>query len=174
MDNVSQDTQSHQQKPLRLKLIVAGTLLLILVLAATSAFIFINRQPSDPLTADFSAAQNQANFPLFVPKKLPEGYSYQAGSLRINNDIAVFSIKGPGNRALAVTEQAKPQGYDFSKLSGTVEFNTDLGKNYVEDFEIRTTGSIVGDKTWLIINTDNPIGADDMKAVLQSFQTLVR
>jgi len=148
-----------------LTLTVLGSLILV-------GLFIIESSTQNPLVSEFITAQQAADFPLFVPKNLPDGYTYRIGSLHVSNDVAVFSINGPGNRTLAVTEQAKPKGYDFSKLSGTVEFTSSLGKNYIEDFEIRTTGSIVGDKVWLIINTDNPVGSEDMNAILLGFREM--
>lgn len=119
---------------------------------------------------DFQAAQQTAAFPLYIPD-LPSGYIYNAGSLHGASSVIVYTLTTNGGQ-LAVTEQSKPADFDFSQLSGTQEFTTSVGKAYIEDFQTRTTGSLIGDKTWVIINAPNPIGAGQMDLLLRSFQPL--
>jgi len=144
-----------------------------LILAGTSVGILISHRQTSLIPDEFLAAAKTTGYPLYYPTNLPPGYYFKAGSLHASPSAVVFTITSADGNPIAVTEQAKPSGFDFSQLSGTDEFQTSLGNAYVEDFETRTTGSIVANKTWIIINTNNPVGSDAMKQVLASFISVV-
>lgn len=153
-----------------LLVIVSGIVTMLLVITGT--VIITRKHAVNPVIADFTAAQKTVIFPLFVPGSLPNGYSYLNHSISTKSNIVVFVISGPGGQRVAVTEQSKPSGFDFSQLSGTSEFNTPLGNAYVDDLDLRTTGSVVGSQTWLIINTTPAIGESLMSQIINSFQPL--
>lgn len=145
---------------------------IVIVICGILGFLFWRVITPDPMVTEFRAAQTSATFPLYYPKNLPGGYTFEVGSLHISSDLAVFKIAGPQGQSVIVTEQAKPEHFDFNTLSGTEEFATPIGSAYIEDFEIRTTGSIVGKKTWVIINSQPPIGSAVMRLIINSLQTV--
>lgn len=146
-----------------------AALLALFALAGVAVAIY-ETHSGDPGEQALQAAKAVVSHPVYYPKRLPSGYYYKTGSMKAGSGVVVFVIAGPQNQQIVVTEQAKPKGYDFSQLSGTVEFQAPLGSAYVEDFDNRTTGSIVTDQTWIITNTYTPIGADIMREILSSFQ----
>ncbi len=147
---------------------VAGVLLVAVILV-TGWSILSPRESKIPSFSDKLSGIN-VGFPLYYPSNLPSGYSFGNGTISNASGIVLFTAANTKGQKIAFTEQQKPTNYDFSSLSGTDEFNTPLGKGYVEDFDTRTTGSLVSDKTWIIVNTVSPIGADDMKQILNSLQ----
>lgn len=148
-----------------------GVIVLIVITLGTAILLFHARQHS-LLDSDLLGVQTSVPFPLFKPNYIPAGYTYSEGSFSARSQIVLFSVTSIDHKTIAITEQSKPNGYDFDQLSGMEEFNTRYGKAYVEDFEVRTTGSLVSDKTWVIVNTQQPIGRDEMKKILNSLYPL--
>lgn len=151
---------------------VISSVVLVILCSSALGVLLMGRHTNQPLQHDFQAAQKLAAFPLYIPSATPAGYTYTAGSLHSTSSVIVYTLTSPDGKQLAITEQSRPANFDFSQLSGTEEFNTNLGKAYVEDFPTRTTGSVVGDKTWIIVNAPTPIGPDQMSSLLNAFRPL--
>jgi hypothetical protein len=146
---------------------------IVLVLAIAAAgiwwFLLKSNTPKQPAFQQKLSALN-VSFPLYYPTSLPGGYSFNDGSISSASGVVLFTAKNNTGKQISFTEQQKPANYDFSNLSGTTEINTPLGKGYIEDFDVRTTGSLVGIKTWIIVNTSSPIGSESMQQILNSLQ----
>ncbi len=112
------------------------------------------------------AIRQAVSFPVYFPTPLPAGLRLVDGSFAASHGIVSYTLTTVNGKQLAVTIQANPSDGSQDQLSGSQEFRTLEGKAYVVDFDDRTTGSLVTDKAWVIVNSPEPIGADLMHQVL--------
>jgi|GEM_PF-2973798 len=105
----------------------------------------------------------QALFTIFVPSALPDGFEIQEDSFSLNEGVLIFSVKGPGDRAIAFTEQAVPASFDFTnfyakqmtdvKKIDDAPYQSALGKASIAGVEGAASDkmlSIRADDTWII------------------------
>lgn len=109
----------------------------------------------------------QALFTIFVPTALPKGYELVEDSFSLNEGVLIFSVKGPGDRAIAFTQQAVPAGFDFTsfyskqmtdvKKIEDAPYQTALGRASIAGAEGTAHDkmlSIRADETWIIATGD--------------------
>ena len=92
----------------------------------------------------------------------PDSISYQSG-------VLIFNMQGPAGKTLAFTEEATPPNYDISALQADKQYTNLFGQAFITDLSDRTTGTLfTHDKTWVLINAPQPIGADLMQQILDT------
>jgi hypothetical protein len=116
-----------------------------------------------------SAVAQSIPFPVYYPSSLPVGFKINPSSISNRGQILTYYYEYDGGKKLIITEQAKPPNFDFGKLSGDQEFTAPLGRAYIVDMDTRTTGSLITDKTWVILNAPNKMGADQLRQIIDSF-----
>ena len=158
---------------LHLRLTRKGALsiaIMVLLVVSVIGYVVWPRAENDLGSALQPIAQKMA-FPIYYPSPLPSGYVFKPTSLSVSSGIVVFALQN-GKASIAFTEQAKPLSFDFNQLSGTDEFRTPLGQAYILDFQSRTTGSVVTNKTWIVVNAMPAIGADKMREILNTLTSI--
>jgi hypothetical protein len=108
------------------------------------------------------------SFPVYFPKPLPNNLNFSANSASVQANVLTFSLKDNHDKKVLVTQQARPNDFDFSRLSGNDEFTTPEGKAYIVDNDLRTTGSLVTDKTWVILNAPGKIDTDTLRQLIKN------
>ncbi len=143
---------------------LAAILLPILLIGSLLA-LFILR-PHSPFPPQ---VQRDTSFPLYYPSKFPAGFKLDRGSISASGGIVIFAISDGRGRQIAVTEQARPQNFDFSSLRGEA-FITRVGKATLAVQEERTSASLLADQTWILIRTPFPVATSDLKALVDGFK----
>jgi hypothetical protein len=115
--------------------------------------------------------QKNTNYTLYYPSDLPAGIDLSVSSVSTKGGVLVFSVGDPSGSSVIVTEEAQPPDFDTSSFKADRNFKTPYGQGYVTDLDDRTTGTLfTNDKTWLLMNSPKPIGADSMQAFITSLR----
>jgi len=168
MDEVEKLTVKHARWPKRL---IAGALCLIVLLVVVTVVLLVTRNhPQVSNDIPRSVTQQVQGFKVYFPKPgsltsfslVPQSVSYKYG-------VLIFSMSGPTGKSLIFTEEAIPAGYDISALQADKQYNNLYGQAFITDGTNRTTGALfTQDKTWILINAPQPIGANQMQQILDS------
>lgn len=141
-------------------------LIIMVAIAIAGSWIYHNSHTS-PIPKNI---QQQVNFPVYYPSQLPAGFSLNKKSISVSRNVVVYEIRYGDKEIISVSVQAKPQDFNFDSLSGNQEFTTPYGKAYIVTPGTRTTGSLVASNAWVILNTTQGIGTDQMKSILDNLQ----
>jgi hypothetical protein len=136
------------------KLLVAAVV--ILIAAATIGLIVWRDQASRfTLPAEYS---KNAGIDIYIPKRLPEGYTLKTNSLQSDGGVVIFAINDTDSHRIVFSEQSKPETFDFQnfydkvlknsrKLDGT-PYPATIGTGEKNSKIL----SIEAGKTWVIIS----------------------
>ena len=97
----------------------------------------------------------------------------QPSSVKYQNGVLLFSMSNPVGKKLVFTEEPIPPHFDPSILQTTSQSNTEYGAIYITADSDRTVGTLFSlDKTWVIVNSPDPIGQTLMEQVLDALQPI--
>ncbi|MEO5690715.1 MAG: hypothetical protein ABIQ64_00835 [Candidatus Saccharimonadales bacterium] len=142
---------------------------LIIVLAVIGVFMWQYGGVSSDLSKIKSVTSKIKTFsPYFFRDGEIGGYQLQRDTVSYEKNVLVFTLKHTSsNKEIIFTEQAIPSGFAIDALQADKEFQTTYGKAYITDGLSRTTGALfTDDKTWILINAPQPIGAESMEQLL--------
>ncbi len=139
----------------------------VVVVLAAGVLVVVLTSTSSPVPKSIVSA---AQFPVLYPKTFPAGYGVDPATMSITSGVLVFVIQAPLKTNLNVSEQAKPGNFDFTQLTGDMQFQTTYGNAILKVNGNQTTASLVASKTWVLINSTGPVATKDMQAILNSFQ----
>jgi len=88
----------------------------ILVALAAGSFWLWHQQ--DRVTIPRSLA-SKTLFPVYIPKSLPKGYFIANDSYQIKDGALIFAAHDQKGRTISITEQARPQNFDFTNFYQT-------------------------------------------------------
>jgi len=118
----------------------------------------------------------QVLFPTYLPDPLPKGYSISENSFQIEEGALLFQAT-KADKKISFAEQSKPKGFDFTafyqqQLTDTKNLQdaphtSVLGKTQEGNYLL----SIVTDKTWLIITSQN-VSESDLRSVAENLRQL--
>lgn len=121
-----------------------------------------------------SSVREAVSFPLYQPRDMPEGFKIDENSFRATEGLVTFSITDDQNHRLVVTEQAKPESFDFASFHEQIEnkkdIDTFIGSGAIGIFEDADFASIVAPKTWILVRAPYGIEPGKFTQVLQSFR----
>jgi hypothetical protein len=128
----------------------------------------------DPFSAKLAASMQ---FPLYYPTRLPNGFRIDKTSVTVPQaGVAVFTIVGPHNEKLYMSEEARPTTFDiggfYKKFSGLRTANMSYGEIAVGRINNGATeiGSLAfaTNKTWVLTNTSASIPLGQLVTMLKS------
>lgn len=88
----------------KLPMLISGTVAMPLLIAIGASVILLSFHPNNPLPEQVVKI---ANFPVYYPSPLPQGFGYKSGSARMDNGIVFYELLN-GNTIVHVSEQRKP------------------------------------------------------------------
>jgi hypothetical protein len=145
-----------------------------IVLAAilTLGFSLLQHKKSDPVPNN---VKKSSTLPVYYPANLPVGYSIKSSTFSSSvavityfaednkNNRIIFSIQKP----LSTEEQ---KDFDKRVLEDRVEVLSNVGKAAIGKVNGHITGSLVTDKSWILVTTSsNQISKSDMANLLADF-----
>lgn len=130
-----------------------GVLTLVVAVAAAAAFYFL-LYTRNPIPADI---QEQTTFSLYYPGRLPKGMKIDQESFDTASGVVTFIIKGEKYK-LYVSQQAKPEGFDFEKLytkqmSSPTKLSTPAGEAVIGNLGNNTAASITTVDSWIFMTS---------------------
>lgn len=116
--------------------------------------------------------RSSVNFPVFQPRNLPAGFAVDTSSFKLNSEVVTFVAKS-AQGAVLITEQAIPRQLDFDtfyadQLSDTRRMTTGIGEATIGYFGDTELGSIVTDRTWILVRAKQGVSSQQMDAIVQS------
>jgi hypothetical protein len=112
------------------------------------------------------AVTQSASFPIYTPKKLPEGFSLDQNSFQYisGEGVLVFQATDKAGDKLVFSEQPKPANFNFDDFNNkqlispkplpNTPYATTVGKTLDKQ---TTLISILTDKTWIIATTQTEL-----------------
>lgn len=152
----------------RTQLIRLGTVAACLALIGGGATLYTNRNKSD--SQGVAGATYIAPQTIFLPRPVPEGYSVGSSKQELENGAILYTVYGPKGEEITITQQAEPADFKDEVFKDALRFNTPYGIGYViEDME-RTTGFLLADDSWVLINTPRGFPSEEMRTLIRSLQ----
>lgn len=148
---------------------VAG--IIILAVAGGGLRYTLRNQPN-PIPDSIVSA---VTFPLYYPATLPAGYIIDQASFRADNQVVLYTLTKAGASNISVSIQSKPSGFDFNdfqnkQLRGTKAVANDNGEVLVGLYAERIVGSLLNDKSWVLVNASSKVSAKDIETIMKSLQ----
>lgn len=112
---------------------------------------------------------------MFYPPNNQIGqYRVDQRSVEYSSGVLVYTLTHTINqKQVIITEQAVPNNFAVDDLKGDQEFKNSYGKAFITDGMSRTTGALFTDSgTWVLLNAPKPIGADDMKLLINTLSPI--
>lgn len=115
------------------------------------------------------------SIPVYYPRNLPAGYSYNGNARALKSDILYFSVTGPGQQVFHITQQPIPPSFDFTafdkKFLNPATFNSDAGSAIAGQAGANLIGSVQTNKnTWIIINSVASNSPTELEVVIRSLE----
>lgn len=144
-----------------------------LLLCFSVLFVLWRSQTSNPIPI---AVQESVTYPLYYPTELPPGYQIDQFSFQANNQVVLYSLTKQGSPSIAVSIQARPNGFDFDdfnnkQLRGSKAIANDAGDGLVGLYADRILGSLLTDKSWVLVNAPSKVPAKDIEMVMESLRS---
>lgn len=158
-------------------LVLAVTLTCLSVVGARQALQRDQATTSD--AKDQHIAQTLAattlEFPLYYPTKLPAKYSIDSTSITYDKGVALYQIHYGDNGTIAVANQAKPADVLFDDfynrlLKNKADVFNAHGKAVIGTADSKTIGSLVTDKTWVLLTASGSIDKLEMTQLVASLE----
>lgn len=155
----------------RYRWLAAASILLTVLLVASLAYRYLHKAPSPIPTS----VTESATYPLYYPSSPPKGYRIDEGSFRASNQVVIYAVSKENGPSMAVSIQPKPNNFDFNdfhikKLTGSKEILTQSGKAVIGVYNDRTVGSLVTDKSWVLVTAPSSISAKDVETVMKGLR----
>lgn len=132
-------------------------------------------QTRDQMPANFfpKSVYQAVSFPLFYPANLPSGYKFVEDSLSSSNQAIVFALEKDASHRVVVTVQAAPPGLNFDEfnrkeLIGAKEIITRSGPGVVGLYGDHYLGSLLAEKTWIIVNAKPAVSSTDVENITKT------
>jgi hypothetical protein len=160
--------KEHRRKLWHKPLAWAAISLLLVASLSGGGYYFYHQHRSQSF---YPASVTKATgFPLFYPNHPPASLQLAPTSFSATNEVVTYYYTYSGNKKLIVSVMPLTPGVDISNFNPTKKFTTGIGQAYLVDINTRTTGAIIADKSWILINAPDKISAQDMEAFINSFQ----
>jgi len=124
-----------------------------------------------------AAITKEAGFAVHVPTVLPGNYTIDPDSFVLGeeNSVVSYRAKDASGTSIIFTEQKRPAKFNFTTfykqqmkdaitLDG-VPYTSVVGKSAINDSQVL---SVVTNDTWLLVTTEAPLSAGDLRVIAQS------
>lgn len=166
-------TIKTQPKKSKRNLLILVVLLLI-ACGAFGGYLYYSGLPKDPFTQEI---KKNFKLDLVYPGKLPADFRLDERSVILSGQILNYQAGNSKGDKIVFTIQEKPPTFDFKTfyqvgLSGTEQFNTNLGQGAVGKSEDSYLGSLVTDESWVLIRTDSKeINGTHLKLIITDLRS---
>jgi hypothetical protein len=159
---IKQPATAHTNHTGRIFWAIGGILAVVLI---GVGLLLWTRQPGSPLPATVIM---QADFPVYYPEKLPEGYTYEPGSASYDKNTVTYALKN-GSDTVTVTQQANPkEKILYDKLPGFSPVGTNLGQAYLGDVDNRKVVIVQSSSILMTITADKSIAPETLTKIVQN------
>lgn len=122
-----------------------------------------------------SYVASEVSFRLYQPHALPSGFALDKKSFGITSQVVTFVLTYDSGKKLLVSEQPKPQDFDFTnfygqKLTGTKQIAMPTGAATIGVYNGSGLASIVTDQTWVLIRAPSGINAATFESIVRNLQ----
>ena len=140
------------------------------ILVVVSGVILLFTRSSNALPAQFV---KNAGFPLYFPSPMVEGYGYQTGSAKMEDGLALYTLKNGAN-TIIVSEQVAPANPpNLTQLIGFTSLRTVAGNAVVGTSSTKQPLVIIVSNTTLITMTgNNSLPSDVVATLAQNMRSL--
>lgn len=152
-------------------------LLILLAAAGAGGYWYMSNKLSSPIPANIRAS---VSFPLLYPSKLPAGYHLDNNSFSSSGGVVLYSAQNGSGTKIAFTVQQRPSGFDFNNfykqgLTNPSTFDTSLGQAALGTTNGRPLGSLLTDKSWLLVSSaSKSVQSDDLRLILNNLKLSAR
>lgn len=155
---------------------VGGAAVIIFVAFVSIATLAFRHHTQSPAQIDQETIKQINGFkPYYFKSGFQTDYKLKSETVQYSNGVLVFQIQNPDGKTIAFTEEATPSGYDISMLKADKKYTNGYGQVFITDAAFRTTGALfTDDKTWILVNSPQAVGAELIEQVLNALQPVSR
>jgi hypothetical protein len=111
--------------------------------------------------------------PIYIPARLPVGYKIDPNSYLVREGALIMSARHENGRAIAISQQAKPVGFDFHDFyerqltqAQTLPRTPHPSVYGTTTQDNKTTLlSIIADSTWIIVTSKTKLSEADLRLI---------
>jgi hypothetical protein len=163
-----------------LLLAVIGLVVILCAVLICGWFFLIRTKPQaniSELTNDLQMYKDSQQFPLYTPSELPDSLIYHKGSVSSTNGVVIFYLFTSKREKVFVSQQQKPDKVainDFNTrfIENKVSAVSSEGKAVIGSHDKQLIGSLITDKSWVLINTQADIPHSILESLLENMHPL--
>lgn len=143
--------------------VLAGILILLIFGLAGKHFLTRSESPKP-------GVENVAPQSVIVPKNLPDGFSVGSSSQSLENGTVIYLVYDEKGNEVTISQQALPTSMDTGLFSGSLAFETRLGKAYIIETVDRITGYILSTDSMILFNSTDAISSTSLRQLMEAYQ----
>jgi hypothetical protein len=121
------------------------------------------------------AVRQEAAFPVYYVRNIPEPYRVQDKSYSYNKGMLSFVIEGENDREVLVTEQSPPKNFDIDafvdkELTDQKAVTTVYGKAIMGKRQSTRVVSLKTGDTWVMLSASDSVPAEDLELLTDRLQ----
>jgi hypothetical protein len=180
MSRVKKSIPNTKKRPLTRNIQIMIAAVIIIIIAGLISILIVTNKPQNPLPASVVKA---VPYSVYYPdtNRLPINFSLIRGSIKVlTGNIVVFSMLGPNNENIIITQQGQPASSVISRfISSTMPLHTLIGTpvgtatvgSYNFNHSLRSIVSLpVIHGPWLIITAPANINQGLLMQVVDSLR----
>ena len=119
--------------------------------------------------------KSSANFKLYYPAKLPDGYTIKSSSIQLKDGVLTYAATRADLR-IVFTMQAVPDNFNFKAfyqqyLKNTQQFHTPYGQAVMGNIQNRVLSSMTDGKTWFILSDNSPnVSGGELRLIMDNLK----
>lgn len=120
-----------------------------------------------------STLESTNDFPAYYPLNLPKGFVFNNSSVSHGKNVIAYTVDYNNGKKLFVSVQPRPEdavidNFHNNLMSNTIETKSPVGKAYIGQVRGAISGSILAEKSWIIISAPQGIDEERMSEVIKS------
>lgn len=145
--------------------------LFLLIIFTLLAVVWLGSSLYKRLTReDTSSSSDIAPAKVFVPQKLPDGFSVGSDSKTVQNGAVVYTVYDKSGQPITVSQQTRPPGFEVSEEAQKSGFDTPLGRGYIMVTQDKFAGYILADETMVLFSCSKDVDPKNLVLLMRSFE----
>lgn len=117
------------------------------------------------------------DYPIYYPSTLPKGFSYEKGSFKPSDVATIYILNYDEDKKLFISNQPTPKEVVFKDfydrlLKNKADVTSSEGKAVTGQIDNAPIGSLVTEKTWVIVRAPSGIEGAVLTDIISSLRKL--
>lgn len=167
-----QEDKTQKRKAWKLPVIILlATLCLV---GSITAYFATFKKESWPAT-ELIKGMTSVDYPIYYPSTLPKGFSYEKDSFKPSDIATIYILNYDNGKKLFISNQAVPKEIVFKDfydrlLENKADVTSSQGKAVTGQIDNTPVGSLVTDKTWVIVRAPSGVEGSVLTDIMSSLR----